>query len=195
LRRIEIPPGSAVSLRLAAGRACRVVNTGGGQVVDTWAFKGDDFDEYLSMEHCRAVIYRLHFRPGDRLVSNRMRPMLLLRDDTSPGKHDSLHAACSVASNRFFGSPRLRPNCQDNLVAQMAGEHFDLVHVPCPWNLFEHALVGENGDLVDEPSAAAPGDYVELEAAMDLLLVLSACPSLVHDINGSKPRGAAVDVL
>ena len=108
MQRIDIPAGSAISVRLDAGRACRVVNTLGGQVVDTWAFNAADFDECLSMEHSRSAIYRLRFTIGDTLVSNRFRPMLLLRDDTSPGYHDTLHAACSLASNRFYGSSRFK---------------------------------------------------------------------------------------
>lgn len=195
MNRIEIPAQSATSVILEAGQACRIVNTEGGQVVDTWAFCRDDVDECLSMEHSRSANYRLRFEPGDELVSNRFRPVLRLRDDTSPGYHDTLHAACSAASNRFYRSAREYPNCQDNLLRQMSARGHELVHVPCPWNLFEHALVERGSVLVDEPSAAAPGDYVELEALVDLILVCSACPSLVGRISGDTPRGAAIDVL
>ncbi|MDH3895659.1 MAG: urea carboxylase-associated family protein, partial [Chromatiales bacterium] len=68
------------------------MNTEGGQVVDTWAFCVDDADEYLSMEHSRSANYTLLFKPGERLFSNRFRPLLRLLDDTSPGYHDTLHA-------------------------------------------------------------------------------------------------------
>jgi uncharacterized protein YcgI (DUF1989 family) len=119
----------------------------------------------------------------------------LLANDSSPGYHDSLHAACSVGSNLFYGSTRLSPNCQYNIIWQLAGRGHTLTHIPCPWNLFEHALVKEGTNLVDEASAAVAGDYVELEAIMDLILVCSACPSLVGQISGSEPRGAAIDIL
>jgi len=195
MKRIEIPAESAASVKLEAGQTFRVVNTEGGQVVDAWAFCLDDPDEYLSMEHSRSANYKLLFEPGDQLVSNHFRPLLRLLDDTSPGYHDTLHAACSAGSNRFYGSSREYPNCQDNLLKQMSAQGQDLVHVPCPWNLFEHALVGQGSVLVDEVSAAAPGDYVELEALADLILVCSACPSLVGRISGDRPRGAAIHVL
>ena len=79
-----------------------------------------------------------------------------------------------MGSNRFYGSARLRPNSQDNLIGQMADRGHTLTHIPCPWNLFERALVENGSELVDEPSAAAAGDYVELEAAVDLMMVFSA---------------------
>jgi uncharacterized protein YcgI (DUF1989 family) len=191
--RLDVSPGSAVSVDLERGQSCRVVNTRGGQVVDTWAFVAGDYDEYLSMEHSRSANYRLLFAPGDSLYSNRFRPLLKLSADTSPGMHDTLHAACSKGSYRYYGSGPDTPNCEDNLVAQLALKYFDLVHVPCPWNLFEHARVAPDSTLSDEPSAARPGDYVELEALVDLLLVFSACPSTVGNISGGQPRGATIE--
>jgi uncharacterized protein YcgI (DUF1989 family) len=56
-------------------------------------------------------------------------------------------------------------------------------------------LVGQDYALADEVSAAVPGDYVELEALQDLILVCSACPSQVGRISGDVPRGAAIDIV
>lgn len=78
---------------------------------------------------------------------------------------------------------------------QMAALGHPLAHVPCSWNLFEHALVEEGTRLVDEVSATASGDYIELKALMDIVLICSACPSLVGHISGDRPRAAAIDLL
>ncbi|MGI9333737.1 MAG: DUF1989 domain-containing protein, partial [Gammaproteobacteria bacterium] len=124
------------------------------------------------------------------------RPALTITEDTSPGLHDTLHAACSRGSNQHFGVPSPVPNCEDNLQRAMRELDLTLNQVPCPWNLFEHALVSGEGRLSDEPSAARPGDYVEIQAQMDLVIVCSACPSVVGNISGAarKPRGAAIVV-
>ena len=192
---IEIAAGTAESIQLEAGNRCRVVNRFGGQVVDTWAFVSSDFDEYLSMEHSRSANYKLLFEPGDRLYSNHFKPLLQIVADTSPGIHDTLHAACSKGSYRYYGAEKDTPNCQDNLISQMKRQAMYLRHVPCPWNLFEHTLVANHSTLSDEPSAAKPGDYIELEALVGLLLVFSACPSTVGQISGEQPRGARVEIL
>ena len=193
--RIELPAGAARAITLERGESVRIVNAEGHQVVDTWAFAADDVTEYLSMEHSRSATYRLLFRPGDTLVTNQFRPILTITADTSPGIHDTLHAACSAASNVFYGVSATHPNCEDNLKAAMAMRGVALSQIPCPWNLFEHALVAPDGSLSDEPSAAAPGDYVELQTEMDLILICSACPSTVGDISAGPPRGAAIDCL
>ena len=192
---IDIPAGEARSVTLSEGEVVRVVNSEGHQVVDTWAFCGADLDEHLSMEHSRSATYRILFKPEDVLVSTRFRPMLTILDDTSPGIHDTLHAACSTESNVFYGAPPDNPNCQDNLKDVLAGFGRQCETIPCPWNLFEHAVVRDDGSLVDEPSVAEPGDYVELRAEMDLVLICSACPSSVGDISHGTPRGAAIVVI
>lgn len=78
---------------------------------------------------------------------------------------------------------------------QMVLQYVDLKHVPYLWNLPEHTLVATDSSLADEPSAAKAGDYVELEAVVDLLLVCSACPSTVGQISGGQPRSAAIEIL
>jgi uncharacterized protein YcgI (DUF1989 family) len=195
LQRHLIPAKSARAIDLAAGTVFRIVNTEGHQVVDTWAFAASDVSEHLSMEHSRSATYRILYRPGDTLVTNRFRPILTILADTSPGIHDTLHAACCADSNVFYGVPADYPNCQDNLRTVMAERGIELAHIPCPWNLFEHAPVAPDGSLSDARSAAEAGDYVELRAEMDLILVCSACPSTVGDISGGEPRGAAVKIV
>ena len=193
---ILLPPGEGRAARLASGARLRIVNTEGGQVVDTWAFCADDVQETLSMEHSRSALYKLLFRPGDTLVSSRFRPMLDITADSSPGIHDTLHAVCSRESYRFYGVEPPAMACEDNLRAVLAGEGRSWSGpIPCPWNLFEHAPVVDGMKLVDEPSAAVAGDYVELAARMDLIVVCSACPSPVGDISGGVPRGAEIVLL
>ena len=190
-----IEAGTAQAVDLAKGDVVRVVNSEGHQVVDTWAFAADRPSDHLSMEHSRSATYRILYQPGDTLVSASFRPMLTILADTSPGIHDTLHAACSAESNVFYGAPASHPNCQDNLKSVMTDRGVDLVTIPCPWNLFEHAVVQSDGSLMDEPSAAKPGDYVELRAEMDLVLVCSACPSTVGDISQGEPRGAEIQTV
>jgi uncharacterized protein YcgI (DUF1989 family) len=40
-----------------------------------------------------------------------------------------------------------------------------------------------------------PGDYVELRAERDLIMVFSACPQDILPVNGLHPRDVAIMVM
>ena len=43
-------------------------------------------------------------------------------------------------------------------------------------NFFTHTRIEPDGRLVSPPNPVTPGAYVELEALMDLICVVSSCP-------------------
>lgn len=53
---VTIPARQGKALHLKKGQFIRIINTHGSQVVDTWAFKEDDLNELMSMEHTRSAI-------------------------------------------------------------------------------------------------------------------------------------------
>ena len=184
-------------MALAVGARLRVVNTPGTQVVDTWAFAMGDPLEYLSMEHCREVLQRIVFEPGDVLLSNRYRPMLEIVADSSPGGHDTLIAACSRAMYARSGAGEDHANCADNLAHALAGYGHRVPFTPAPWNLFMLAPVRDGRTIAYERPTARPGDAVEIAALADCLMVFSACPDDVYPTNGGdgRPRDAHVELL
>jgi len=196
-RRLTVPAGEGLAVPLAAGGRLRVVNSHGTQVVDTWAFVADDPWELLSMEHCREVLQRIVFEPGDVLLTNRYRPILEIVADTSPGGHDTLIAACSRPMYARAGAGEDHANCADNLAHRLEDHGHLLGFTPAPWNLFMLAPVRDGRTIDYVRPTSKPGDYVEVEAKADCLMVFSACPDDVYPTNGGDgtPRDAHVDVL
>ena len=190
----KLSPGEVTGILVSEGQKVRVATLSGGQVVDTWAFGAPDFEEYLSMAHTRTALYSTRFQKGDALVSNYFSPLLVFSEDTTDGYHDSLHAACSAASYTFFGDTERYPNCEDNLQQTLREYGIPYRVTPPPWNLFEKSFVSEDGLIRDEPTSAKEGDYVELLASQDLLLVFSACRSTIGNIQNGKPSGVEISV-
>ena len=110
-----VPPRRGRAVKLSCGQALKIVNTHGTQVVDTWCFNADDMKEFMSMEHHRAVTQSLFPAEGDLLHSNRRRPILQLEVDTSPGRHDTLIAACDVHRYALLGCNSYLP-CSQKLL-------------------------------------------------------------------------------
>jgi uncharacterized protein YcgI (DUF1989 family) len=48
----------------------------------------------MSMEHSRAAFRRVRPKIGDSFVTNHRRPILTVMEDTTPGVHDTMIAAC-----------------------------------------------------------------------------------------------------
>jgi uncharacterized protein len=182
--RITIPARRGKSAYLNQGQHVRVINTHGQQVIDTWAFNREDLSECMSMEHLRTALGRIMVHVGDALVTTRRRPILRLVEDTSPGVHDTLLAACDRYRYELLGCTTYHDNCTDNLAAALGELELVALKTPSPLNLFMNIPVQANGQLSFEPPVSQPGDYVLLRAEMDCVIAFSACPQDMVPING-----------
>jgi uncharacterized protein YcgI (DUF1989 family) len=194
---MTIAAGHGGAFSLPQGRRLRVTTVEGSQVVDTWALAAADPGEWLSMEHTRGLLSKLSPQTGDLLYSNRRRPVLALVEDTSPGVHDTLIAACDQARYAQLGHTGAHRNCVENFRAAVSASGRAVPAVPSPLNLFMNVPVAADGRLELAPSAAARGDSVTLEALVDVVVVVSACPQDLVPINGAAltPTDIAVDLL
>jgi len=181
---ITIPARKGKAVRVARGQGVKVINTHGEQVVDTWAFNAEDLDEFMSMEHTRPTLLKIMADVGDAMVTNQRRPILTLEEDTSPGIHDTLMAACDNYRYGLLGCTEYHDNCTDNLYAGMQELGLVPPEVPSPWNLFMNIPVLEGRRLDFCPPVTKPGDYVLLRAEMDCIVAFSACPQDMLPING-----------
>ncbi|MDH3221994.1 MAG: urea carboxylase-associated family protein [Gammaproteobacteria bacterium] len=107
-RSVSIPARHAKAAFVKKGRRIKVINTHGTQVVDCWALNPDNLGEYMSLEHCRVAIERVCPRKGDVMVTNRRRPILKIMEDTAPGTHDTLLAACDRYRYELLGCSEFR---------------------------------------------------------------------------------------
>lgn len=182
---ITIPARRGKAITLTRGQHVKVINTYGQQVIDTWAFNSAALTECMSMEHTRTALSRIRVCVGDSLVTNQRRPILTLVEDTSPGIHDTLIAACDRYRYALLGCTTYHDNCTDNLAAALAALGLQTPETPSPWNLFMNIPVQADGSLSFEPPVCKPGDYVLLRAELDCVVAFSACPQDIVPINGA----------
>ncbi|WP_250906831.1 DUF1989 domain-containing protein [Nonomuraea sp. NEAU-A123] len=192
--RVIVPATEGRAVRVGAGRRVRVTDLEGGQVGDVFAVAADDVDEHLSASHTRAATSRLFPVAGEQFVTSRRRPILTLVEDTSPGCHDMLIAACDAERYRALGVPG-HASCADNLRTSLAALGLSVPVIPQPVNVFMRIPVAGDGRLSWLSSISRPGDAITFEAAMDCVLVVSACPQDLVGINGHHPTALATDLL
>lgn len=194
-RSVLVPAREARAVRVAAGQRFKVVDAEGGQVVDLFAFVADDVSEYASAEHTRVTVSRLVPAVGEAFHTNRRRPILLFEEDASPGIHDMLCAACDPIRYRLLGVEGWHASCQENLQRVMADLGHEGVGIPQPINLFMNVTVQPDGSLRWAPAPTKAGDYVVLRAELESIIVASACPQDMNEINHFNPTSIRVELL
>jgi uncharacterized protein YcgI (DUF1989 family) len=174
--------------------------------------------EYLSLPHTRAFSHKLVPEVNDELLTNLRNPIITLVEDTSPGAHDTLTAACDANLYSALGvdQPAEHGSCAENLVlalkelnegaglkgARAVGADITVNIAPTPLHLFMNApLDTSNVDKTD--GAGAKGvvlkvnepkgkkrSFVRFRADRDVVVVFSACPMEVGKQNGGRCMAA-----
>ena len=173
---LQVPAGEGRAVLLAEGQCFRVVDVAGGQVGDLFAFAAADPEEFASASHTRVAIRKLFPRPGDPVLTNRRRPILSVVEDTSPGWHDMLYAACDPARYASLGAAPSHRSCAGNLAEALRGRGVEAATVPQPLNVFMDVRAEPGGTLVSAPASSRPGDFLAFRAEQDCVVVLSSCP-------------------
>lgn len=183
-RMYVVPARSARAVRLEPGQRLTVINTYGTQVCDMWAFHAQSMLEFMSMEHLRVALNGIMPKVGDALVTNHRRPILTLVEDTSPGIHDTLIAACDIYRYHALGVTAYHDNCTDNLRMAMKAIGLRAQEIPSPLNLWMNVPLQSNGTIAWLSPVSKPMDALVFRAEMACIVVLSACPQDLVPVNG-----------
>lgn len=182
---LRVPGGEGRAVPLGEGQCFRIIDVSGGQVGDLFAFAAADPGEFASASHTRVAIRKLFPRPGDPVLTNRRRPILSVAEDTSPGRHDMLYAACDPARYASLGAAASHRSCAGNLAEALRGRGLEMTAVPQPLNIFMDVRAEPDGTLVSAPASSRPGDYIAFRVTQDCLVVLSSCPMDIVPISSS----------
>lgn len=199
----SIPARSFATQRLRTGESIRVVNTSGGQVIDFWALgvSSAPFPTFMSMVHTRSTPHKLLPAVGESFRDNKRNPILTITEDTSPGVHDVLFAACSPERYAQLNGPPDHDNCANNLYnavrasrdlpnAEKILEFLSYGWMPDPLNIFMNVEVVDNNILNNLNPISRPGDFITLKAEQDCVVIMSACPMDLSCCNGGEPTSA-----
>jgi len=194
MQSVVVPGSHARAVRVNAGETVRVVNTHGTQVVDFWALRADRPDIAMSMQHSRIRWRNLRPHPGDEMLDEERSTIMTMTEDTSPGVHDTVIAACDPFRYAQLGADASHRSCCTNFAEALAALSVSRdLPVPAPLNLFMNIPWDLDGNISFEPTVSAPGDSVSFRAEVDTIVIASACPMDIVPINGPG-GGTPVDV-
>ena len=176
--------------RVPKGGRFRIVDLEGNQAVDTLFYNAADTDEHYSAPDTIRAQGNIYLTTGTELRSNLGRTMMSIIDDTC-GRHDTLGGACSAESNtvRYALEKRHMHACRDNFLLALAQYDGGLRKrdLPSNINFFMNVPVTTDGKLTFADGISAPGRFVEMRAAMNVLVLISNCPQLNNPCNAYNP--------
>jgi urea carboxylase-associated protein 1 len=194
----EIVPAGAPWLgTVCRGETFRIVDLEGNQAVDTLFFNAANSEERYSASDTVRAQGNLYLTTGTQLLSNEGNVMLTIVADTC-GRHDTLGGACSAESNtvRYAIEKRNMHSCRDNFLMALSRSGVGLTKrdLPSNINFFMNVPVTPQGALKFADGISAAGRYVEMQAQMDTIVLISNCPQLNNPCNAYNPTPVRVMV-
>jgi uncharacterized protein len=196
MTRQTVPARKGAGFKVAAGQTFKVINTHGWQVVDFWAVDQEHPDRFMSMVHTRSTLTKLVPHAGDLMYDNLRSPIARFTEDTSPGVHDTVVAACDLPRYGLLGVEGFHDSCSNNYMTVMK-EYGIAAYTQAPesFNLFMNIPWTPDGNLSFEPTVSKAGDYVAFEALRPVIMVVSSCPQDILPINSGDPVDFDVEVV
>ncbi len=176
-----VPGGGHTSFVLKRGQLLRLTDVEGGANVSLLLLNAVEKSERLNLPDTLKCQHTAKLTAGHCLYSDMGRVLAAITADTC-GWHDSFGGVLNAEETRDkYGEGRYQElrngffrNGMDNLLVEMGKWNLNLQDLLMTLNLFSKVTVDAEGCFRFEPGNSRPGDYVELYAPMDTLVVLTA---------------------
>ncbi|ANJ67373.1 urea carboxylase [Halothiobacillus diazotrophicus] len=186
-----VPAGDYFIHTVLKGQTVRILDLAGNQAADTLFYSASNPTERYSAIDTIREQGNVYLTTGTMLLSSEGNPMLEIVADTC-GRHDTLGGACATESNtvRYGLHTQCMHACRDSWMLAVA-EHADMGlskrDITHNINFFMNVPVTPEGGLTFADGISDAGKYVELEAKMDVIVLISNCPQLNNPCNAYNP--------
>lgn len=176
-----VPGGGHTSFVLKRGQLLRITDIEGGANVSLLLFNAAEKSERLNLPDTLKGQHTAKLTTGHCLYSDMGKVLAAITADTC-GWHDSFGGVLSAEEvAEKYGQGRYQElrngffrNGTDNLLVEMGKWNLNLQDLLMNLNLFSRVDVDANGAFQFQSGNSQAGDYVELYAPMDTLVVLTA---------------------
>lgn len=184
----DIPANRPWSGLVKQGQTIRIIDSYGQQAIDTLLYNAADTAERYSSQDTMRVQNGAYIEKGTQLISSEGNVMATIVAATS-GRHDTNAGCCSRESNtvRFGHETSYLHACRENFILEFSKYGMTKRDIVPNLNFFMNVPISQNGAMTIDDGISHPGDYIEMEAAMDLLVFISNCPQINNPCNGFDP--------
>ena len=176
-----VPGGGHTSFILKRGQLLRITDIEGGANVSLLLLNAHEKSERLNLPDTLKCQHTAKLTAGHCLYSDMGRILAAITADTC-GWHDSIGGLLNAAEvAEKYGQGRYQErrngffrNGMDNLLVELGKWDLGLADLLMNLNLFSKVTVDNDGCFHFEAGNSKAGDYLELYAPMDALVVLTA---------------------
>lgn len=177
----QLPGGGHTSLIVKRGQSLRITDLEGGANVSLLMFNAQEKSERLNLPDTLKGQHTAKLTQGHCLYSDMGRVLAAIVEDTC-GWHDSFGGVANADEVMDkYGAGRYQElrngfhrNGTDNLLVEMGKWGLGLEDLLMTLNLFSRVDVDAAGAFYFIPGNSRAGDYIELYAPMNTLVVLTA---------------------
>jgi len=176
-----VPGGGHTSFVLKRGQLLRISDIEGGANLSLLLLNAHEKSERLNLPDSLKCQHTARLTAGHCLYSDMGRVLAAITADTC-GWHDSFGGVLNAEEVlEKYGQGRYQElrngffrNGVDNLLVELGKWNLGLADLLMCLNLFSKVTADSDGRLHFQPGNSKAGDYIELYAPMDTLVVLSA---------------------
>lgn len=188
-----IPAEAPWSALIRRGQRLRIVDLHGAQAVDFLCYAADlPLDRYNAANTLK-LARTIYVGKGVTLYSELARPLMTVVEDTC-GRHDTLAGCCSGEINEVRYGVKNTHSCRANFISELAKWNMAPTDIVANVNFFMNVPVEADGSVAIAPCISKPGDYVDLVAERDVIVVISNCPQRHNPCCGYEPTPIEVTI-
>src|SRR5579885_3518995 len=169
-----------------AGDHLRIIDLEGQQAVDFLVYDAANHANRYNAANTIKLNRSIYVGAGFRLYSDLGDVLMTVAEDTV-GYHDTIGGCCSAESNYARYGIKGTQSCRGNFIAALAEHGMSERDIPANINWFMYVPVKPDGSTEIVDGRSEPGDYVDLKAERDVLVVISNCPQMYNPCNGWNP--------
>ncbi|BDI14296.1 urea carboxylase [Nostoc cf. commune SO-36] len=191
----KLPGGAYWHYVIKRGNTLRVTDLEGSQGVSMICYNADSPIERLNVADTAKIQFNAFVKKGMVIYSDMGRILFSITEDTS-GHHDLICGCSNAASNAAkYGEGTYNKygesdynNSRNNFLKALGKRGLTRKDLMPNLNLFSRVAVHPNGDLEYVTGNEKPGSFIDLRAEMNVLVIISNCPHVLHPDTVYKPK-------
>ncbi|MEH2161137.1 MAG: urea amidolyase associated protein UAAP1 [Nostoc sp.] len=183
----KLPGGAYWDYVIKRGNTLRVTDLEGFQGVSMICYNADNSIERLNVADTAKIQFNAFLKKGMVIYSDMGRILFSITEDTY-GYHDLICGCSNAASNIAKYGESDYNNSRNNFLKALGKRGLTKKDLMPNLNLFSRVAVHPNGDLEYVAGDEKPGSFIDLRAEMNVLVIISNCPHVLHPDTAYKPK-------